>query len=55
MKNDQGYILNKIREMREMEKYQTQMKMMTQLPVSVPISSEYENKRLPEHSSGYAY
>lgn len=53
--NDQEYILNKIREMREIEVYNTQMKTMTQLPVSVPISSEYDNTRLPEHSSGYAY
>jgi F0F1-type ATP synthase membrane subunit a len=53
--NDQEYILNKIKEMREMEKYQTQMKSMTQLPVTVPISSEYDQKRIPEHSSGYAY
>lgn len=52
---DQEYILNKIKEMREMEKYQTQMKYMTQLPVTVPISSEYDQKRIPEHSSGYAY
>lgn len=48
---DQEYILNKIKEMREIDNYQTQMKMMTKLP----ISSEYENKRLPEHSSGFAY
>ena len=53
--NDQEYILNKIKEMRKMEKYQTQMKSMTQLPVTVPISSEYDQKRIPEHSSGYAY
>ena len=55
LQKDQEYILNKIKEMREMEKVQTQMKMMTQLPVSVPISSEYDTKRLPDHSSGYAY
>jgi F0F1-type ATP synthase membrane subunit a len=55
IQNDQEYILNKIREMREIEKYQTQMKMMTQLPVSTPITSDYETQRLPEHSSGYAY
>ena len=52
---DQEYILNKIKEMREIENYKIQMKTMTQLPVTVPISSEYDSKRLPEHSSGYAY
>jgi hypothetical protein len=55
LQKDQEYILNKIKEMREIEKVQTQMKMMTQLPVSTPISSEYDTKRLPDHSSGYAY
>jgi hypothetical protein len=52
---DQEYILNKIKEMREMEKYHSQMKSMTKLPVTIPISSEYDRKRIPEHSSGYAY
>lgn len=58
LQKDQEYILNKIKEMREVERIQTQMKTMTQLPVtpsSVPVSSEYDRKRLPEHSSGYAY
>ena len=45
--------------MREIERTQKQMKTMTQLPItetiSTPISSEYDRKRLPEHSSGYAY
>ena len=51
LQKDQEYILNKIKEMREVERTQKQMKTMTQLP----ISSEYDSKRLPEHSSGYAY
>jgi len=53
--NDQEYILNKIKEMREMENHQIKIKSMTQLPVSISVSSEYESKRLPEHSSGYSY
>ena len=59
LQKDQEYILNKIKEMREIERTQKQMKTMTQLPmtssISTPISSEYDRKRLPEHSSGYAY
>lgn len=61
LQKDQEYILNKIKEMREVERTQKQLKTMTQLPItsssssSVPISSEYDRKRLPEHSSGYAY
>ena len=59
LQKDQEYILNKIKEMREVDRTQKQMKTMTQLPItttsSVPISSEYDRKRLPEHSSGYAY
>ena len=57
LQKDQEYILNKIKEMREIETSQRQMKTMTKLPTtsSIPISSEYDRKRLPEHSSGYAY
>jgi F0F1-type ATP synthase membrane subunit a len=55
IQKDQEYILNKIKEMREIETSQKQMKTMTKLPMSTPISSEYDLKRLPEHSSGYAY
>jgi len=49
---DEEYIVNKIKEMREMER-QIQMRMTTtQLPV--PISSHMPSQ-IGEHPSGYAY
>ena len=45
---DEEYIVNKIREMRQMER---QMQMTT---TSVPISSQI-SPQFGEHSSGYAY
>lgn len=46
LQSDQEYILSKIREMREIENYQHQLKNLTGLPNTLPVA---------EHSSGYSY